>query len=255
MSQQLFVRAQLMNKPFVTAWYQPIVPAVSTVGAILLQKEKTSRMIQIGISIWLVATWSRLSYDALTQYDDQLFVKKFYLLLQVLFLSTGVLMQKYIIQNNSDKSLLVLGFHIYLYGTIMSGIFYTVKYIAYIKYDPVPLDPPEVFNGYLNGQWFRNVSVQVPSIFTMLVISEAFRYAALMYINKKGHISKVTLYGSLHGFYIIAIYSFTEAIDAFDIMFFTSILVAYWCLFWSKIHYGRIERNKASNKKNTIKFK
>lgn len=95
LAQQLFIRAQLTNGPFITAWYQPIVPAIVTLAAVILKYEVGTTFKYIGIAIWLIASLSRLFRDMdIDQGSNGLFNNKFYLFLQVLFLGLGVLLQK-----------------------------------------------------------------------------------------------------------------------------------------------------------------
>lgn len=51
MAAQFFSRAQFENGPFVAACYQPIVPAMSTMAAVILALEKGSTAKYLGIAL------------------------------------------------------------------------------------------------------------------------------------------------------------------------------------------------------------
>lgn len=84
----------------------------------------------IGITVCLVATFSRLLYDNTYHvYDGKgQFVGKFYLFYNVFLLSIGVLVQKKIVTTNSKTSLPVICFYIYLTAFLISIVIYNIKY-------------------------------------------------------------------------------------------------------------------------------
>lgn len=92
----------------------------------------------------------------------------------------------------------------------------------------------------------------VAAIYIALIICEAFRYITLIYINKKGYISQVTLYGALHGFYVVIIWTIAEETFFFDHVFVGLITIAYLFLFFSKYSLSRVLKLKNNN--GRIKF-
>lgn len=144
------------------------------------------------------------------------------------------------IEKNPNVSLLVIGFYIYFSGFVMSIIFYNIKYLNYTYHTKVTMNPPEVFPSYFSFHYISNISIRVPYIWWALILSEFFRYVCIMYINKKGYLSKVGLYGSLHGFYVVILYIAVNPTPSADYIFIWSITVAYIWLFSSKVHKNRI---------------
>jgi hypothetical protein len=63
----------------------------------------------------------------------------------------------------------------------------------------------------------------------------------------------VTLYGALHGFYVVIIWIVFENTFYFDYVFVSFITVAYFCLFFSKYSLSRVLKLESKNKKK-IKF-
>lgn len=86
----------------------------------------------------------------------------------------------------------------------------------------------------------------------MFILMEAFRYISLIYINKKEQISKVTLYGSLDGFFVILITLIFEGISFFENFFIAVVTIAYFILFLSKYFQSRMK--KKSNDGKILKY-
>lgn len=226
-SQQIFTRSQISNGPFITAGYQPIVPAISTLGAFVLKYEKANFLKYFGIIVCLGATLSRVYFDNFYDtYGGNQFVGKFYVFNQVLFLSIGVLLQKKIIANNKGVSLLVIVFYIYLWGFICSILIYNIKWFNDTYNTSSWHNTRETFNFYFSFEYLRAI-FNIPGIYFTLVMCEAYRYVTLMYINRQGQISKVTLYGGLHGFYVLIIWIVFETPLYFDYIFISLITVGY----------------------------
>ena len=55
----------------------------------------------------------------------------------------------------------------------------------------------------------------------MFILTEA--YAALIYINKMGYISKVTMYSTLNGFYVVLLVMIFQGASRFDVLFATLV--------------------------------
>jgi hypothetical protein len=64
-----------------------------------------------------------------------------------------------------------------------------------------------------------------------------------------GHISKVTLYSGLHGFYVVIIWMIFEETIYFDYIFVLLIIIAYCALFFSKYSLARILKVDNSQQK------
>jgi hypothetical protein len=81
--------------------------------------EKGSKMKWAGVTICLLVTLLRPVYIHYLDdiYDNptggDIFVEKFYIVLNVVFLAVGVLIQKKIVYKNKGTSLLVICFYIY----------------------------------------------------------------------------------------------------------------------------------------------
>lgn len=170
LSQQLFTRSQIANGPFITACYQPIVPAVSTLGAILLKFEVGTTLKYVGIVVCFVATGTRLFYDDLYDtYEGSQFIGKFFLFNQVLFLSIGVLLQKMVIAKNPNCSLLVMVFYIYGCGFLTTIIIYHVKYWNDTYNEDSAHNTLESYNSYLSLEYFYTLA-NVAAIYGSLIL-------------------------------------------------------------------------------------
>jgi hypothetical protein len=81
--------------------------------------EKGSKMKWAGVAICLIVTLFRPLYNYLVTHrienetGGDVFVEKFYIVLNVVFLAIGVLIQKKIVYKNKGTSLLVICFYIY----------------------------------------------------------------------------------------------------------------------------------------------
>lgn len=97
MASQAFVRSQIENGPLISACYQPMVPAMSTLAAVFLGVERNSLLKASGIMLWFIAVFSRLIYDLISREAYPVgnhFRGMVFILTNVLFLSTGILLQK-----------------------------------------------------------------------------------------------------------------------------------------------------------------
>lgn len=99
----------------------------------------------------------------------------------------------------------------------------------------------EAWDVYFSFNYLSSL-LNVLTIYSMLILSEAYRYIALIYINKKGQISKVTIFGALHGFYVVFMVMIFKETSRFDKIFIGIITVAYFLLFISK--YGQSRAGK-----------
>ena len=176
----------------------------------------------------------------------------FYLLSNLIFLSIGVLLQKKIVQKNPKVSLFVIVFYIYSCSSIVSFFIFHLKYSKYHTSTSTHNTKEDFMHDYLHSQYFLALG-SITMIFISLILAEAFRYITLLYINKMGHISKVTLYGGLHGFYVVIIWIIFEETFNFDYFFVSMIIIAYCTLFFSKYSLSRSSKsdNSAFNK---VKF-
>lgn len=202
----------------------------------------------------MLASFSRLLYDdEYHVYNGRgQFVGKFYLFSNVFLLSIGVLVQKKIVTINSKTSLPVLCFYIYLTAFLISIVVYNIKYWN-DKYSVSSTRTTlEAWTYYWSPEYLKSLG-NMMMIYGTLCMVEAYGYITLMYINKKGHISKVTLYGALHGFYVIIIWLVFEEAFWNDFLFIAAITFAYAILFFSKYSMSRVV--KINSAKTRIKFK
>jgi len=240
-AQQFFVRSQIENGPFITAWYQPIVPALSTLGAMLYGYEKGTTLKYFGIVIWLGFTFSRFYFDSFYNvYESRReFEGKFFLIWNVLALSIGFLIQKQIVNANPNTSLFVMVFYIYLSALIFTLINYSSKFWIYNNIDLPQENIKETFHDYMGIDYFTSLS-NLFMVFFFLALCETFRYLGLIHINKEGQISKVSLYGGLHGFYVVIFWIVFLETKYFDYIFLGAIILAYMALFFSKYRLSQI---------------
>uniref|UniRef100_A0A7S3KKY7 Uncharacterized protein n=1 Tax=Euplotes crassus TaxID=5936 RepID=A0A7S3KKY7_EUPCR len=110
----------------------------------------------------------------------------------------------------------------------------------------------EVWDVYFSFGYFVTL-LNVLTIYMMLILMEAYRYIALIYINKKGQISKVTIFGALHGFFVVIIILVFEQTSVFDRIFVGMITVAYFLLFISKYVQSRAGKKSTTGKKLIFK--
>jgi hypothetical protein len=228
------------------------VPALSTIGAISLGFEKGMPIKYAGIGLLMVAMLARLIFDSSHDLGNGVnqFEAKYFLFYHMIFASIGVLIQKKIVAKNNNTSLLVLCFYIYLVSFSMSCLIYNIKFLNDHTNVSSSAKTNETFTYYFNFNYISTLA-NVMAIYLVAIIVDAYRYITLMYINKKGHISKVTLYGALHGFYVIIIWLIFEETFFYDYVFISAITIGYAILFFSKYLGGRGAKNKPKN----IKFK
>jgi hypothetical protein len=215
--------------------------------------EKGMKIKYVGIGILMVAMLARLIFDSSHDLGNGVnqFEAKYFLFYHMIFASIGVLIQKKIVAKNNTTSLLVLCFYIYLVSFSMSCIIYNIKYLNDHYNISSSAKTNETFTYYFSFNYISTLA-NVMAIYLVAIIVDAYRYITLMYINKKGHISKVTLYGALHGFYVIIIWLIFEETFFYDYVFISAITVGYTILFFSKYLVGRgVKKNKPKN----IKFK
>lgn len=116
-SQQTFSRAQGENGPFISACYQPMAPALSTIAAILLGYEKGTVLKYSGVAICTIITLARFFYDDFYDiYNGRHFIGKYFLFMNLIFTTIGVITQKNVLSANPNVSLIVLVFYIYFSG-------------------------------------------------------------------------------------------------------------------------------------------
>jgi hypothetical protein len=86
------------------------------------------------------------------------------------------------------------------------------------------------------------------------IICDGFKYIVLISENKKGHVSKVSLYYSLHGFYVVIIYLifYPDETSNFDYPFIVLVSFGYGLMFFSKYVSHQSDKKKQVHK---IKFK
>ena len=167
----------------------------------------------------------------------------------LIFLSIGVLLQKKIVQSNPNVSLFVIVFYIYFSGFLMTIIIFNVKYFNDVYNPNSAHNTLENFRSvYFDFSYIRTL-MSVSMIYISLILAESFRYITLLYINKMGHISKVTLYSGLHGFYVVIIWMIFEGTIYFDYIFVLLIIIAYCALFFSKYSLARILKVDNSQQK------
>lgn len=247
----------MTNGPFITACYQPVVVAISTLGAIVLGFEKGASLKYVAITICLSATGFRLFYDSF--YDTyagsgRQFVGKFYVFNQVFLQSIGVLLQRKMIAY-TQCSLIVLSFYIYGFGFLISIVIYNAKYWNDTYNSNSGHNTQESYHSiYFTFEYLWTLS-KILMIYSTLILTECFRYLTLLFINREGHISKVTLYGALDAFYVVIIWKVFETTFAFDYFFIGLIALAYIMLLFSKYKLSRLVKVSNKEKGKLVKFK
>jgi hypothetical protein len=110
----------------------------------------------------------------------------------------------------------------------------------------------ESFYYYFKSEFLENIGTMLMCILAY-VMADAFKYVVLIYENKENHISKVSLYYSLHGFYVVLIFMIFEPDETsyFDYPFIVLIFIGYCLMFFSK--YTMHQVVKETEPKN-IKF-
>lgn len=203
-----------------------------------------------------MAAVARLIYDIYfpdLYPDNNQFRGKFFIFTNVFFLSAGVFFQKKVIQYNPNVSLMVLIFYIFLVAFAANFVIYQFKFAGSRLLEDSSEITRENWDIYFSFDYFRTL-LNVMGIYMMLILMEAFRYISLIYINKKGQISKVTIFGALHGFFVVLIIIiFEETTSAFDDLFIGIITIAYFLLFISKYFQSRASKNSLDGK--ILKFK
>lgn len=232
-----------------------MVPAIATLGAILLKFEKGTSLTFIGIIVCFVATAMRLFYDDLNDtYKGKLFKAKFYLFMYICFQVIGVLIQKKLLKF-AHCSLRVLVFYIWASGFITSAVFYNAKYWNDTFNYSSSKETYETFKGVYFTFEYIWILLDIAMIYIALIAAESYRYMTLIWINKKGHISKVTMYYSLHGFFVVIIWLIFEKTYAFDYFFIAMITAAYIALYFSKYTMSRVLKSNQHKTKERVQFK
>lgn len=253
-SHQLLTRSQISNGSFITACYQPMVVALSTFGALLLKYEPPTFLKISGITICLLATLSRLFFDRFNDtYEGKQFVGKFYVFNQMIFASIGTLLQKKLISVNKKTSLLVIVFYVYFCGFLCSIIIYNIKYYNDTYNVDSKHNTKETFTTYYTFDYLRILS-NIGMVWITYIICEGYRFVTLLYIVREGQISKVVLYGSLHGFYVVIIYIIFEKTIFFDYIFIALITIGYLFVYFSKYTENKVYKKEIKAKKSRVKF-
>lgn len=231
-----------------------MVVAISTIGSLILKYESPTFLKIAGIIICLLATLSRLFYDRFNDtYEGKQFVGKFYVFNQVIFAAMGVLLQKKLISANKKTSLLVIVFYIYLCGFLCSIIIYNIKYYNDTYNVDSKHNTKETFTTYYTFDYMR-ILFNIGMIWAALIVCEGYRYVTLMYIVREGQISKVVLFGSLHGFYVVIIYIVFEKTMYFDYIFIGLISIGYLSVYFSKYSQNKVEKSEIKAKRSRVKF-
>lgn len=199
--------------------------------------------------LWLFATSWRLFFNFKKDHDENLFFEKFFLIMQIFFISVGALNQKKMI-DNINWSLLVLGFYVYLFAAMISLLNYTFMYMNYQWNEDVFVDINEPYRVYIDGKYFLNICT-ILGIFMAYIVSECFSYTVLMYFNRKASVSKATLFGALHAVFVIIMKYIFDVVPELDSFFFVIILIWYFMIFQSK-HAAAKSKKKSEQ---TIIFK
>lgn len=229
---------------------------MSTLAALFLGMEKGSILKYFGILLCFVAVIARLIYDLhfsnLYAKDGDQFRGKYFILMNVFFLSAGVFFQKKAIQHNPNISLMVLIFYIFGVGFLMNVVVYQFKFAGSRLLEDSAILTDEDWDVYFSFDYIRTL-FGIMTIYMMLILMEAYRYIALIYINKKGQISKVTIFGALHGFFVVVIVMVFQNTSTFDNIFVGIITFAYFLLFISK--YFQARGGKKSTAGKILRFK
>lgn len=167
-------------------------------------------------------------------------------------LSIGVFFQKKVIEHNRNISLMVLIFYIFGVAFFANVFIYIFKFIGSRVLEDSSAITGERFDVFISVDFFVTL-LNVMSIYKMLILTEMYRYIALIYINKKGQISKVTIFGALHGFFVVLIVLLFDVTTTFDQIFIATITFAYVILFISK--YFETRKSKTSNVGKRVRFK
>lgn len=200
--EQLYVRAQIENGPFIFACYQVIIPALSTWGAIMLKFEGGTMLKYMSIAICLMAMVGRFVYDWVADtYGGKQFLGKFYIFMQLIFMSVGPMINKIVVKKNPKTSLFVIGFYIYCTGLVATSFIYVIKYNNYVLGVNSYKLTKESFPTFFTFEYVT-LLINMTGIWSALIVTESFRYIVILYINKLGNISQVTLYSTLHGFFV-----------------------------------------------------
>lgn len=243
MGQHLFVKSQIYNGPLTCAIWQLLVPAIATGTAIYINFEPSSKSKLFGVFLCIFGALGRLVYNDMMERDENLFFEKYFLMIQVLFLSIGVLMQKKMIDKN-NLSLVTLAFYVYLFAASISFINYVFMYVNF-NYNPdVFIDTSEPYSNFLEWSYFLNI-FDVLGIWTFFVISESFSYVVLMYFVKKASVSKASLFGALHALFVIVMKLIFDEFPFIDKLFMVCVVIAYIMIFSDKYHAGRSKKEKA----------
>ena len=93
-AQHLFVKSQIYNGPLVCALWQILVPVISTGLSMYLKFEAATLIKILGVILCVLALIARVVLNEILKDETNLYFEKFFLILQVLFLSGGAIMQK-----------------------------------------------------------------------------------------------------------------------------------------------------------------
>lgn len=130
-----------------------------------------------------------------------------------------------------------------------------VFHVKYWQYAVLGIDTylltKERFYSYLSFEYATTL-LNIMTLYMMFIFTEAYRYIALLYINKMGYISKVTIYSALHGFLVMVLYIIFFDASTFDYVFSITVLFAYLCVYMSKFFHSR--PGKQSTKGKRIRY-
>jgi len=230
------------------------VPAVATTAAIVLGFEQGSKMKYTAIVLFTIAIVTRFSYDDIMDYyNGRQFFGKYFLFVGLMLMTMAFLIQKKIIGKNPGASMTVLVLYVYGSGTIMSFIIYMIKFYNDLYNEDSMHNTNEDFKGIFFSWAYIQQLASVSMIFITLVLVEAYKTITLMYINKMGYISQVTLYGGLDGFFVIVIYLIFKEVHGFDYIFIVILITAYVALYLSKYSQRQVIK-KQKKMRRKVKF-
>jgi drug/metabolite transporter (DMT)-like permease len=242
LSQHLFVKSQILNQPLTCAIFAMVVPAIATALAMYLAFEPSTTWKSFGWILWGLSIVGEILYNDFVDRDEELFFRKFFLIIQVLFLGIGAIMQKKMIDKN-DCSLITLGFYVYFFATIWSIANYSFLFIHFNSDDDSFVDITEPYKVYISSDFFVKV-LEVLGIFIALIVSESFNYIVMMYFVRKASVSKASLFGTLQAFFVLVIKLIFDDFPTQDKFFMAAVIIAYIWIFQDKYVAGRKIKNK-----------
>ena len=149
--------------------------------------------------------------------------------------------------DKNNCSIITLGFYVYLFAGICSFMNYSFMFIKFQDNPDAFIDHSEGYDHYLEWHYFRNI-FRILAIFITYVISECFSFTVLMYFVKNANISKATLFGALHGLFVVALkYIFdTEGVSHVNTYFMICIVIGYIMIFQDKRTAARGKKKQAA---------